>query len=349
MEINRISQNLFIKNRSKLTSRLGEGGCAIVFSNDEMPRNGDQYFPYRQDSDFFYLTGVEQEKSILILSPFHPEKKLREVLLILKSSPLIETWTGHKLTKEEAKKISGIKNVEFIDSYESILGSIILSSKIVYLNIPEIPKFNPEIETRSTRLSNEVKKLYPLHHFERLAPLLRDLRTIKEEEEIEAIQESCSITARAFSRVLKIMQPDINEKIIEAEISYEFNKNGARHAYPPIIGAGKNACILHYTENNQLCKNGDLVLMDFGAEFNNYAADCSRTIPVSGKFTERQAKIYDGLHTIFKNAIGLMVPGQRMEDVHKKVCGWMKQYHIDLGLYTRGEAEKAPCGLTNLV
>lgn len=332
-----LTTELFIKNRSKLISGFGDNDCCIVFSNDEMPRNGDQYFPYRQSSDFYYLTGIEQEKSILILAPGHPEKKLREVLLILESNPMIETWVGHKLTIDEARELSGIQNVIFLGTYENTLNNLMRGVQTVFLNIPEIPKFNPEIVTRDVRLSKQLQDKYPLHRYERLAPHLMKLRMVKEPEEIETIQIACNITRDAFNRVLKMIRPGIYEKEIEAEISYEFHRQGATHAYPPIVGSGKNACILHYTVNNQVCRDGDLVLMDFGAEFSNYAADCTRTIPVNGKFTERQAEIYDRLHLIFKNAIKLMEPGRTMEEVHKNICREMQEFHIDIGLYTRKE------------
>ena len=341
MNRNKIKPELFVKNRSKLKNLLPEKSCCVVFSNDEMPRNGDQYFPFRQSSDFFYLTGIEQEKSILILAPGHPDKKMREILLILESNPLMETWIGHKLTKKEAEEISGIERIEYLDSYKDILSAIARVSGSFFLNIPELPKFNPENISRERRLAEELKSNYPLHRYERLFPVLRDLRVIKEEEEIESIKRACNITRMAFSRVLKSLKPGINEKEIEAEISFEFIRNNCGHAYPPIVGSGKNACILHYTVNDQICKEGDLLLMDFGAEYNNYAADCSRTIPVSGKYTPRQAEIYDHLHKIFRDAIALMEPGRKMEEVHTSICEWMKQFHIDIGLYTKKQLDEA--------
>jgi len=330
----KINKKLFIKNRYKLSQTIQKGSCYFVFSNDEMPRNGDQYFPYRQGSDFFYLTGIEQEKSILMVKPDHPVKSEREILFIIKPTPLMETWIGHKLSIEEAKEISGIENIQYLDNYNKTMTELIRNSEIIYLNIPETPKFNPEIETLASRASKEVIDHFPLHTHKRLAPILRDLRVIKEKEEIDEIIKACAITGDAFSRVLKNIRPGISEKQIEAEISYEFNKASSDHAYRPIVGSGKNACILHYTENNQVCRDGDLVLMDFGAEYNNYAADCTRTIPVNGKFSARQAEVYDGLHNIFKKAISLMVPGRKMIDVHKEVCEMMKTFHIDLGLYS---------------
>lgn len=312
-----------------------KGSGYFVFSNDEMPRNGDQYFPYRQSSDFFYLTGIEQEKSILFVNPTNSDNSLREILFIVKPTALMETWMGHKLSIEEAREISGIENIQYLEDFEKYRRDVIHNLKNVYLNIPEIPKFNPEIEIMDFRASKEMIDHFPLHSYKRLAPILRDLRVIKEKEEIEEIKKACDITGAAFSRVLQHIRPGMAEKEVEAEISYEFVKANAGHAYLPIIGSGKNACILHYTVNDQICKDGDLVLMDFGAENNNYAADCTRTIPVNGIFSTRQAEVYDGLHEIFIKAINLMEPGRKMTDVHNKVGEWMKQFHINLGLYSQ--------------
>lgn len=336
----KIKAELFIKNRFKLSKKLLDSSCYFIFSNDEMPRNGDQYFPYRQSSDFFYLTGIEQEKSVLMVCPNHPDMSQREILFIIEPTPLMETWIGHKLSKKEVQDISGIENVQFLESFLNLRKDAIQHSENVYLNIPEIPKFSPNIEINNLRAAKEIKDNFPLHTYKRLAPILRDLRVKKEEEEIDTIKKACLITNDAFSRVLQAMKPGVSEKEIEAEITYEFVKQNAGHAYLPIIGAGKNACILHYTENNQICMDGDLVLMDFGAEYNNYAADCSRTIPVNGKFTKRQAEVYDGLHNIFLKAIQIMEPGRKMEEVHKQVCEWMKQFHVNIGLYSSKEAEK---------
>ncbi|MCK4922523.1 MAG: aminopeptidase P N-terminal domain-containing protein [Bacteroidales bacterium] len=336
----KINKKLFIKNRFKLGQKILKGSGYFVFSNDEMPRNGDQFFPYRQSSDFFYLTGIEQEKSILMVNPTHSDSSLREILFIIKPTPLMETWIGHKLSIEEARDISGIKNIQYLESFEKYRREMIQNSESIYLNIPEIPKFNPEIETKDYRVSKKIIDHFPLHSYKRLAPILRDLRVIKEKEEIKEIEKACEITGAAFSRVLQQISPGMFEKEVEAEITYEFVKANAGHAYLPIIGSGNNACTLHYTENNQICKDGDLVLMDFGAEYNNYAADCTRTIPANGKFSDRQAEVYDGLHEIFKKAINLMEPGRRMTDVHKKVGEWMKQFHIDLGLYSQKDFEE---------
>lgn len=335
-----ISADLFIKNRFKLISELEPGSCAIIFSADEMPRNGDQYFTYRQNSDLFYLTGVEQEKTILILAPEHKNPKLREVLVILKPTPEFEIWNGHRLTLKEAREISGIQQVIFLDAFEVTLADVVLSTEKIYLNQPELPKFFPEIPSREQRLGGVIKEKYPYHEYRRLAPLLRKLRVMKEDEEIINIRKAIKITGEAFLKVLKTVKPGINEKEIEARLGYEFIRNGARgHAFSPIIASGKNACYLHYTDNNKVIEDGELILMDFGAEYNNYAADCSRTFPVNGKFTDRQADLYEGLLEVFKKAREIMKPGIRMEEVHERVCEWMIPFHKSVGLYAQDDID----------
>jgi Xaa-Pro aminopeptidase len=335
-----ISAELFIKNRFKLISGMEPGSCAIIFSADEMPRNGDQFFPYRQNSDFFYLTGVEQEKSVLILAPEHKNPKLREILVILKPTPEFEIWNGHRLTLREAREISGVQQVIFHDAFESTLAEILQSSKNIYLNQPELPKFFPEIESRDQRLGREIKEKYPYHEYRRLAPIIRKLRVIKEDEEIKNIRQAVKITGEAFQKILKTVKPGMNEKEIEAELWYEFIKKGAKgHAFRPIIASGKNGCFLHYTDNNKVIEDGELILMDFGAEYNNYAADCSRTFPANGKFTDRQADLYEGLLEVFKKAREIMKPGIRMDEVHDLVCDWMISFHKSAGLYTQKQVD----------
>ena len=326
---------LFEKNRDKLSHVLKNRSLAILHANDEMSRSADQYFPYRQDSDLFYLSGINQEKTILLLAPDHPDESLREVLIIRKPNQKLETWEGHKFTLEEARTISGIKTIRFPDEFEALLTSQMIYVDHVYLNLPELLKFIPELPSRNLRFANELKQKFPAHHYERLAPIMRDLRTIKSEEEISLIGEACNITHAAFDRVLKSVKPGMMEYEVEAEITYEFLKQGARgHAYPPIIASGINACTLHYTGNNKPCADGDLLLMDFGAEYGNYAADCTRTIPVNGRFTPRQKDLYKAILDVFRFACTLMKPGSSINKVHTEVCRRFGNEHVKLGLYT---------------
>jgi Xaa-Pro aminopeptidase len=336
-----IPASFFKKNRHKLSQTLKDHSCAIFHSNDEMNRSSDQYFPYRQDSDLFYLCGINQEKSLLLLAPEHPDESLREVLIIRRSNEKLETWEGHKYTVDEVRTISGIKNIRYDDELDPILASIMMYSENIYLNLPELPKFIAEIPNRNLRFAQNLKMKFPAHHYERLAPIMRDLRAVKSEEEIALISKACNITRDAFKRVLKSVKPGMMEYEVEAEITYEFLKQGARgHAYQPIIASGINACTLHYNNNDKMCANGDLLLMDFGAEYGIYAADCTRTVPVNGRFTPRQKDLYESVLDILRFAITLMKPGSNITKVHDAVCRYFGREHVKLGLYTADALEK---------
>jgi len=305
-----------------------------------MNRSSDQFFPFRQHSDLFYLTGINQEKTTLVLAPDHPEEKLREVLFIRRSNAKLETWEGHKYTPDEAGSVSGIKNIRFQDELDSHLAPIMMHAEHVYLNLPEYLKFIPELPNRDLRLANELMKKFPAHHYDRLAPIMRELRVIKTEEEIALIRLACETTRDAFLHVLKNVKPGMMEYEVEAGITYDFLRQGARgHAYQPIIASGKNACVLHYIDNNGSCEDGDLLLMDFGAEFGNYAADCTRTIPVNGKFTTRQWELYKTVLDVYKFASSLMKPGSTINKVHTEVCRRFSLEHVKLGLYTSDALE----------
>lgn len=341
MRYESIENSFFIENRKRLCEKLKPGSIALFFANYQMPRNGDQYHPYRQNSDFFYLTGIGQEKSILLIAPDSPLKENKEVLFILKSNKLLEIWEGHKLTPEEASAVSGISTIKMIDDFESVLHSLMGDTKQLYFNIPELPKFNPEIASRDADFANKLKAKYSVHQVERLAPIMQELRLIKSKPEIELIKKAVAITADAFQRVLSEIKPGMQEYEIESVITHEFIRQGASgHAYAPIVAAGKNACILHYTENDKECKKGDLVLMDFGAEYANYSADLSRTIPVNGKFDKQQRELYDACLRVFKYAQSLMIPGATINSFHKKVCSMWEEEHIKLGLYTKEDGKK---------
>jgi Xaa-Pro aminopeptidase len=300
-----------------------------------MPRNGDQFFPFRQNSDLFYLTGINQEKTILAICPQHPVPKNREILFIIKPNPTLETWYGKKLTKTEATEISGIENVMWIDEFNYVANDLVYHSEYIYLNHCENARYKSDVESRNYRYLKQFQELYPLHKWERLAPILTDLRIIKEHEEINIIRHASDITAKAFERVLKHVKPGIHEFEIEAEITYEFIKNGSPgHAYYPIVASGENACILHYTDNRKKCENGEILLLDFGAEFSNYAADCSRSIPVNGKFSKRQLDLYNATLRVFNNAKTLMVKGASITIINKQVAKLWEEEHVKLGLYS---------------
>ncbi len=335
-----ISPSFFARNRQRLIHSLKNNSLAIVHSNDEMNRTADQYFPFRQNSDLFYLTGINQEKTTLMMAPGIEDESLREILVIRRSNPKLETWEGHKLTREEAGLISGIKIVKFDDEIESLIAPVMMQVENVYLNLPEYLKFIPELPVRDLRKGEELMKKFPVHHYERLAPVMRDLRVAKSEEEISLIREACDITRKAFLNTLQSVKPGMTEYEIEALITYDFIKEGARgHAYQPIIASGSNACILHYIDNNDTCSDGDLLLMDFGAEYGNYAADCTRTIPVNGKFTARQRDLYNSVLDVLKFARSLMKPGSTINKIHQEVCRKFEKEHIRLGLYTAQAVE----------
>jgi len=330
-----ISPSFFARNRQRLILSLKSNSLVIVHSNDEMNRSADQYFPFRQHADLFYLTGINQEKTTLLLSPGNEDESLREILVIRRPNAKLETWEGHKLTREEAGLISGIKNIKFDDEIDSLLAPVMMQAEFVYLNLPEHLKFIPELPGRDIRKAEELMKKFPAHHYERLAPIMRDLRVSKSEEEITLIRQACEITRKAFMNTLQTLKPGMMEYEVEALITHDFIREGARgHAYQPIIASGANACILHYIDNNETCSNGDLLLMDFGAEYGNYAADCTRTIPVNGKFTARQRDLYNSVLEVFKFARSLMIPGSSINKVHHEVCRRFEKEHVRLGLYT---------------
>lgn len=336
-----IPKELFIRNRNNLSHQLDLSSVAIVRANDELTRSGDQPFSYRQNSDLFYLTGINQEKCILALCPNHPDLKLREVLFTIKPDDLIETWTGHKITIAEVKEISGIQTVKWIEEFDMCIRDMILSSDTIYLNLNEYSKYLPELSYGDYRLVEQIQHNYPLHTYKRLAPVLTSQRLIKSKEEIRLMQKACDITEQGFKRILQFLVPGVKEYEIEAELMHEFIIQGAKGAaYQPIIGSGNNALVLHYIENSDTCKDGDLLLMDFGAEYGNYAADCSRTIPVNGKFTSRQKECYEAVLRVQKEAEKLFIPGNTIDEVNKTVWAMMETEMIGLGLFSQIDVDK---------
>jgi len=313
---------------------------AVFNANDEYLRNGDQRFIYRQQSDFFYLTGIEQEKSVLMLAPDYPDPKLREILWVLRTSEQMAIREGHKVTREEAHAISGIKNVQWLDNLEMTLRDLILWSDQIYLNTYEYPKFSSEVESRDLRFAHSLIRQYPVHKYLRAAPLMTKLRMIKTDTEVELIRKANEITGKAFRRMLRFVKPGVYEFEIQAEMEHEFLINRANgSAFPPIIATGKNACVLHYHQNNSQCADGNLVLFDFGAEYANYAADVSRTIPVNGKFTPRQKQLYELVHRVQKLAVQQMIPGNTMENYNSFVNQEMEKEMIKMGLLDKQEVK----------
>ena len=314
---------------------------AIFYSNDMMPRCGDQFFPFRQNSDFFHLSGIDQEESVLVLYPDCVKQGFSEVLMVRKTNDHIAIWEGHKYTKEEATATSGIQKVIWVEDMDAVLNEMILLSDGIYLNINENDRFVTDVLTREKRMALAVQQRYPAHTLHRAQPLMKRLRMITMPLEVELLQIACNITEKAFKRVLKTVKPGVWEYEVEAEIMYEFLRNRATgHAYSPIIASGNNANVLHYNQNNQQCKAGDLLLMDFGAEYANYAADLTRTIPVSGRFTARQRAVYDAVLRVMKAAKKLLQPGSNLISYHKAVGDVMENELLQLGLITTEDVKK---------
>ena len=335
------SNSLFIENRQRFISKMKPNSMAIFHSNDQMPRSGDQTFYFRQNADLYWLTGIDQEDTMLILYPDSPRPEYREVLLLRKTNEVIAVWEGHKYTIEEAKKASGVKNIIWNEEFDTIVNVLMVYGENVYLNLNENDRAVIKVPYRDLRFANELQSRYPLHNYERGGRLMNELRSIKSEGEIKLIREACSITEKAFRRVMKVMKPGVMEYEIEAEIISEFVRNRATdHAYYPIIASGASACVLHYVENNKECKDGDMILMDFGCEYANYASDLTRTIPVNGKFTPRQKEIYNAVLRVMKQAKQMLRPGKILNDLNNEVGKIMEGELIKLGLLNANEVKK---------
>lgn len=340
MKYKQISNLLFIQNRQNFIKKLKTNAIAIFNSNDEFPRSGDQNFLFKQNADLFYLSGIDQEQSVLLLYPDCPNPLYREVLFLRQTNDFIKVWEGHKYTKEEARQTSGIKTVYWLEDFHNIFHSVINYADYIYLNLNENDRYAHTVSYKDIRFISELREKYPLHAYERSAPIMRNLRAIKSEIEVELTQKACDITKDAFNRILKFVKPGIGEYEIEAEIIHEFIKQRATgHAYTPIIASGKNANILHYNDNNQICNDGDLMLMDFGAEYANYNADLTRTIPVNGKFSPRQKEVYNAVLYVLNEAKKLMVKGAIWNTYHEQVGEIMTEELIKLKLISKDDVK----------
>jgi Xaa-Pro aminopeptidase len=340
MRYEKLSSTLFIKNRAKLINLLPPKSIVIICSNDIMPTNADGTMGFKQNSDLYYLTGLDQEETLLVLYPDAPEEQYKEMAFVKETSELIEIWEGHKFTKQEAIDISGIKNIQWTSNFEQILKNVIYDAEQIFLIDNEHIRNASNVETQNERLNSEIKEKYPLHKIGRIAPLLNIIRMQKESIEIDALQKAIDITEKAFRRILKFTKPGVFEYEIEAECIHEFIKNRSNgFAYTPIIASGSNACVLHYIENTLACKDGDMLLLDVGACYANYNADMTRTIPVNGRFTKRQKQVYEAVHDVLNFATQIMTSGTYWVDYQKEVEKFMEAKLIDLGLFTRKEVE----------
>jgi len=341
MRYSPIDKSLFIQNRLHLSQLLKPKSLVILNSNDIMPTNGDGTMGFRQNTDLFYLTGVDQEETILLVFPEHPDEKFREVLFVRETNDMIAIWEGEKLTKDQAKEVSGIKTVYWTHQLESIFGQIVFEAENVYLNTNEHTRNDSVVQTREARYVRDFREKYPVHNLMRLAPLMHKLRAIKQPAEIALIQTACNITKLGFERLLKFVKPGVQEYEIEAELIHEFIRNRSRgFAYNPIIASGANACVLHYIQNDKPCKDGDVLLLDIAAEYANYGSDLTRSIPVNGRFTKRQRAVYDAVLRVFKAAKGMLVTGNIWDDYHKEVGKIMESELIALGLITQEDIAK---------
>ena len=336
-----VDKSLFINNRINFSKQLNNNSIAVFNSNDEFPRSGDQAHTFKQNADIFYLTGIDQEQTILFLFPDCPNPLYKEVLFLRQTSEYIAVWEGHKYTIEEARKASGIENIFWLHEFWNIFQTVVHYANTIYLNSNENDRYVHEVPYRDLRFINDLKQRFPLHHYERAAPILRQLRVIKSDTEIDSTRKACNITRDAFNRILKFIKPGVNEYEIEAEIIHEFIRQGATgHAYSPIIASGKNANILHYTDNNQICKDGDVILFDFGAEYGNYNADLSRSVPVNGKFTKRQKDVYNAVLRVMNEAKQMLVAGTIWNEYHEEVGRVMESELIGLGLLDKHDVAK---------
>ncbi|WP_242923026.1 aminopeptidase P N-terminal domain-containing protein [Pontibacter liquoris] len=333
-----ISPDLFVHNRHNFSRHLKPSAIAIFHSNDVMPTNADGTMAFRQNNDLFYLSGVDQEESILLLFPDAKDPRMQEVLFVRETSDQVLTWEGYKLTKQQAREVSGIKTVYWTHEFNDVLHGLLFEAEHVYLNSNEHLRAVVEVETRDARFIKWCQQHYPLHKYERSAPIMHQLRAIKSEAELALIRKACQITERGFRRVLPFIKPGVMEYEIEAELYHEFLRNRSRGpAYSSIIASGANACILHYVDNDQACRDGDLVLMDFGAEYANYASDLTRTVPVNGKFTQRQRDVYESVLRVMKTATQMLVPGNTLGQYHKFVGTVMENELLRLGLLNQGD------------
>lgn len=343
MKYSKIDPRLFVKNRQRFSKQLKPNSIAILNSNDFMPTSADGTHPFVQQTDLFYLTGIDQEETVLVVCPGASEKKQKEILFIKETNEQIAIWEGQKHSKATAQDISGIKTVYWTSELEGILRPLIFQSENIYLNTNEHLRAAAAVESRDMRFLKWCRQVFPLHHYERLAPIMHDLRAVKSPPEIQLIKEACAITGKAFRRLLGFIRPGVWEYEVEAEIVHEFMRNRSRGpAFETIVASGTDSCTLHYVKNDKQCKRGDLVLIDFGAEYANYAADVTRTVPVSGKFSKRQKEVYDAVLKIQKAAIQMLKPGNSLEVLQEKVAKLVEAELIHLGVLKRSDIKNQP-------
>jgi Xaa-Pro aminopeptidase len=341
MRYDQIDTEFFFRNRARLAELLGPGAMVIVHANDIMPTNADGVMPFDQNRDLYYLSGVDQEETTVVLFPDAKEEKDREILFVRETSDLLAIWEGEKLSKAQAQTVSGIKNVQWAQNFEGYFHRLMPQVESVYLATNEHIRAQVIVETRNARFIRECQARYPLHDYKRLAQVMDQLRVIKDEVEVAELQKAIDITAAGFRRVLKFLKPGVGEWEVEAEYLHEFIRNRSRKfAYPPIIGSGKNACVLHYVENGSVCQDGEMVLMDVGAEWANWNADMTRTVPVNGRFTKRQRDVYNAVLKVQRGSADFLRPGVTQKEWREHTIELMEVELIGLGLIDAAEAKK---------
>jgi len=341
MKYTSIPSALYTENRRRFVEQMKPNSVAIFHASPTLPKSGDGTYSYQQDADILWLSGIVQEKTMVILYPDNPDKNAREVLVLLRPNDTLEKWVGHKLRKNEATSISGISNVQWLDGLDVMLQVMMNSADYVYLNTNEHNRLDTELPRLDLEFVHITMKLYPLHHYERAAQITKKLRPIKTAAEIAVVKHAVDITHKALNRVLQFVKPGVKEYEIEAEIIHEFISNRATgHAYDPIIASGDRARVLHYIDNNDVCKDGELILMDFGAQYGNYNADLTRTIPVNGKFTPRQKEVYEACLAVHNFGKKLLKPGLLFPDYVKAINEEMERQLIKIGLITEEDIKK---------
>jgi Xaa-Pro aminopeptidase len=342
MRYEEIGAELFVNNRERLNKLLLPNSLAVVNANDVLPTNADGSLAMVPNSDLFYLTGIEQEQSILVLFPEADDEKQRELLFLREPSAENELWEGHKLTKDEARPLTGIRNVHWLSEFPRLFHRLMCECEHVYLNSNEHKRAVIEVESREARFVTDAMKRYPLHDYQRLAPLLHQLRAVKSERELALIRKAVAITVDGFARVARFTKPGVNEVEVEAEFTHEFVRQRARFAYLPIIASGANACCLHYIANSAVCRSGELLLLDVAAAYANYNADLTRTIPVNGRFTRRQRQVYNAVLRVLRQCIQNLKPGLKWKDWQKQAEQLIEKELVALGLLTPRQIKAQP-------
>jgi Xaa-Pro aminopeptidase len=341
MKYHQINNQLFIKNRKKFVVQMKSKSIAIFNSNDVFTTGADSTLPFYQHRDIFYLSGVDQEESIVLLFPDAANKAHQEVLFVKETNDQMAIWEGAKLSKEQATQTSGIQTVYWLSDFDKVFFDLMTESETIYFNTNEHYRQSIELESREDRFIKKIKANFPAHNWAKSFPILQEIRGVKEPEEIELIQNACNITENGFRRILNFVKPGVQEYEIEAEFMHEFLRNRSKgFAYTPIIGSGYSACVLHYIENNQECKDGDMLLLDIGAEYANYSSDMTRTIPVNGRFTERQKAVYNAVLRVKDAATNMLIPGTIWADYHKEVGKIMTSELLVLGLIDKADVQK---------